>query len=130
MACKSCHKVKQRCKVVWGELAVEGSRAIVSGFPAFGGEGIKLLERLVVGVEKMGSEMVKVNVRLERIEGVLQFSYWTSYLFFPLLSYYTMLSSPDLYSFSHDVCLTHFSVVILFICFLKGPFTDSRLFTL
>ena len=30
-----------------------------------------LLERLVVGVEKMGSELEKVNARLEGIEGLL-----------------------------------------------------------
>ena len=72
MACKSCHKVKQKCEAVWGELAAEGSGAIGGGFPAFGGEGMKLLERLVVGVEKMGAEMEKANARLERIEGVLR----------------------------------------------------------
>ena len=31
-----------------------------------------MLERLVVGVEKMGSEMEKANVRLEWIEGALR----------------------------------------------------------
>ena len=71
-ACKSCHKIKQKCEAVWGELAAEGSGAIGSGFPALGGEGMKLLERLVVGVEKMGAEMEKANARLERIEGVLR----------------------------------------------------------
>ena len=53
-------------------MAAEGSRAIGGGFPTFGGEGMKLLERLVVGVEKMGAEMEKVNARLEQIEGVLR----------------------------------------------------------
>ena len=53
-------------------MAAEGSGAISGGFPAFGGEGMKLLERLVVGVEKMGAEMEKANVRLEWIEGVLR----------------------------------------------------------
>ena len=72
MACKSCHKIKQKCEVVWGELAVEGSGAIGGGFPALGGKGMKLLERLVVGVEKMGSEMEKANARVERIEGALR----------------------------------------------------------
>ena len=72
MACKSCHKIKQKCEVVWGKLAVEGSGAIGGRFPALGGEGMKLLERLVVGVKKMGSEMEKVNARLERIEGALR----------------------------------------------------------
>ena len=71
-ACKSCHRIKQKCKVMWGELAVEGRRAIGNGFPALGGEGMKLLERLVVGVEKMGAEMEKVNARLEWIEGALR----------------------------------------------------------
>ena len=53
-------------------MAAEGSGAIGGGFPAFGGEGMKLLERLVVGVKKMGSEMEKANARLERIEEVLR----------------------------------------------------------
>ena len=70
--CKSCHKIKQKCKAVWGELAVGGSGAIGGGFPTLGGEGMKLLERLVVGVEKMGAEMEKANARLEWIEGVLE----------------------------------------------------------
>ena len=53
-------------------MAAEGSGAIGSGFPAFGGEGMKLLERLVVGVKKMESEMEKANSRLEWIEGALR----------------------------------------------------------
>ena len=53
-------------------MAVEGSRAIGGGFPALGGEGMKLLERLVIGVKKMGVEMEKANARLESIEGVLR----------------------------------------------------------
>ena len=58
--------------MVWGELAAEDSGAIGSGFPALDGEGMKLLERLVVGVGKMGAEMEKVNARLEQIEGALR----------------------------------------------------------
>ena len=53
-------------------MAVEGSGAIGGGFPTLGGEGMKLLERLVVGVKKMGSEMEKANARLERIEGAFR----------------------------------------------------------
>lgn len=43
-----------------------------SRFPALGEEGIKLFERLVVGIEKMGSELEQVNMKLGQIEGVLQ----------------------------------------------------------
>ena len=50
--CKSCHRIKQKCEVVWGELAAEGSGAIGGGFLALGGEGMKLLERLVVGLKR------------------------------------------------------------------------------
>ena len=53
-------------------MVAEGSRAIGSGFPTLGREGMKLFERLVVGVKKMGSEMEKANVRLEQIEEVLR----------------------------------------------------------
>ena len=53
-------------------MAADGSGAIGSRFPALGGEGMKLLERLVIGVKKMGAEMEKVNTRLESIEGVLR----------------------------------------------------------
>ena len=52
--CKSCHKIKQKCKVVLGKLAAEGSRAIGGGFPALGGEGMKLFERLVIGLKRWG----------------------------------------------------------------------------
>ena len=48
----------------WQWRVAEGSGAIGSGFPALGGEGMKLLERLVIGVEKMVVEMEKANVRL------------------------------------------------------------------
>ena len=54
MACKSCHKIKQKCEAVWGELAAEGSGAIGGRFPTLGGEGMKLLERLVIGSKKWG----------------------------------------------------------------------------
>ena len=53
-------------------MAAEGSGAIGGGFPTLGGEGMKLLERLVIGVKKMGVEMEKANTRLESIEGVLR----------------------------------------------------------
>ena len=52
-------------------MAAEGSKAIGSRFPTLDGEGMKLFERLVIGVEKMGLELEKANVRLEWIEGVL-----------------------------------------------------------
>ena len=42
-------------------MAAEGSGAIGGGFPALGGEGMKLLERLVIGVKKMGVEMEKAR---------------------------------------------------------------------
>ena len=70
--CKSCHRIKQKCEEVWGKMAAEGSGVIGGGFPTLGGEGMRLLERLVVGVEKMGVEMEKANARLEQIEGALR----------------------------------------------------------
>ena len=64
--CKVCLRVKQKCGAVWGDVT-----AGLSGFPTLGERGMGLLERLVVGVEKMGSELEKVNARLEGIEGLL-----------------------------------------------------------
>ena len=64
--CKVCLKVKQRCNTSWGEVAAGNS-----GFSAFGLAGMALLERLVAGVEKMGTELVKINKKLGAIDGVL-----------------------------------------------------------
>jgi hypothetical protein len=65
--CKSCLKVKQKCEAVWGG----GDAVGPSGFPALGEDAMRLLERLVVGVEKVGTEVAQVNARLGRIEEVL-----------------------------------------------------------
>jgi hypothetical protein len=66
VTCKVCLRVKQKCGAVWGEVA-----AGPSGFPALGERGMGLLERLVAGVEKMGSELEKANERLGGIERLL-----------------------------------------------------------
>ena len=80
---------------------------------------------------KLRSHFLQLKPNMSLSQKLLQFSLCrTSYLFFPLISYYIMLSSPDPLSFSHASCLTHFSVVILLWYFLKGPFTDSHPFTL
>ena len=65
--CKVCLKAKQRCDASWGEVAAENS-----GFSTFGPMGMALLERLVAGVEKMGTELVKINKKLGVIDGVLR----------------------------------------------------------
>ena len=65
--CKVCLKAKQKCDASWGEVA-----AVNSGFSAFGPTGLALLERLVAGVEKMGTELVKINKKLGAIDGVLR----------------------------------------------------------
>ena len=59
--CKVCLKAKQRCDASWGEVAAENS-----GFSAFGPTGLALLERLVAGVEKMGTGLEKVGAELTR----------------------------------------------------------------
>ena len=64
--CKVCLKAKQKCDASWGKVAAENS-----GFSAFGPTGMALLERLVAGVEKMGTELVKINKKLGAIDGVL-----------------------------------------------------------
>ena len=64
--CKVCLKAKQKCDASWGEVA-----AVNSGFSAFGPTGMALLERLVAGVEKMGTELVKINKNVGAIDGVL-----------------------------------------------------------
>ena len=63
--CKVCLKAKQKCDTSWGKVAAENSR-----FSAFGPMGLALLERLVAGVEKMGTELVKVNKKLGAINTV------------------------------------------------------------
>ena len=65
--CKVCLKAKQRCDASWGKVAAENS-----GFTMFGPTGMALLERLVAGVEKMGTELVKINKKLGAIDGVLR----------------------------------------------------------
>ena len=60
--CKVCLEAKQRCDASWGEV-VAGN----SGFSTFGPTGLVLLERLVAGVEKMGTELVKINKKLGMI---------------------------------------------------------------
>ena len=65
--CKVCLKAKQKCHASWGEVTVENS-----GFSAFGPTGLAFLERLVAGVEKMGTELVKVNKKLGTIDTVLR----------------------------------------------------------
>ena len=57
--CKVCLKAKQKCDASWGEVAAENS-----GFSAFGPTGLALLERLVAGVEKMGTGIEKVGAEL------------------------------------------------------------------
>ena len=71
--CKVCLKAKQKCDTSWSQVAAENS-----GFSMFGPTGLALLERLVVGVEKMGMEiekvvmeLVKVNKKLGAIDTVL-----------------------------------------------------------
>ena len=65
--CKVCLKAKQKCDASWGEVVAENSR-----FSVFGPTGMALLERLVAGVEKMGTELVKINKKLGAIDGVLR----------------------------------------------------------
>ena len=57
--CKVCLKAKQKCDASWGEVTAENS-----GFSAFGPTGLALLERLVAGVEKMGTGIEKVGAEL------------------------------------------------------------------
>ena len=64
--CGACLRAKQKCDASWGEVAAENS-----GFSVFGPTGMALLERLVAGVEKMGTELVKVNKKLGAINAVL-----------------------------------------------------------
>ena len=65
--CKVCLRAKQKCDALWGEVAAENS-----GSSMFGPTGMALLERLVVGVEKMGTELVKINKTLGVIDTVLR----------------------------------------------------------
>ena len=64
--CRVCLKAKQKCNAPWGEVAAENS-----GFSVFSPIGMALLERLVAGVEKMGTELVKINKKLGAIDAVL-----------------------------------------------------------
>ena len=64
--CRVCLKVKQKCDASWGKVAVENS-----GFSVFGPMGLALLERLVAGVEKVETELVKINKKLGAIDTVL-----------------------------------------------------------
>ena len=61
--CKVCLRVKQKCGATWGECAVPAS--------VFGEAGLKLLERLVVGVERIGSELGWLHDKLEEVRDVL-----------------------------------------------------------
>ena len=65
--CKVCLKAKQKCDASWGEVVAGNSR-----FSVFGPTGLALLERLVAGVEKMGTELMKINKKLGAINGVLR----------------------------------------------------------
>jgi hypothetical protein len=58
--CRVCSKAKQRCRAVWDDSVVG-----LSSVSALGEAGLKLLERLVTGVDRIGE-------RLEKIEWVLQ----------------------------------------------------------
>ena len=64
--CRVCLRAKQKCDASWGEVAAENS-----GFSVFSLTGMALLERLVAGVEKMGTELVNVNKKLGTIDVVL-----------------------------------------------------------
>ena len=55
----------KKCDTSWGEVAAENS-----GFSTFSLTGMALLERLVAGVEKIGTELVKINKKLGMIDAV------------------------------------------------------------
>ena len=64
--CRVCLRAKQKCDALWGEVAAENSV-----FSMFSLTGMALLQRLVAGVEKMGTELVKINKKLGAIDVVL-----------------------------------------------------------
>jgi len=51
--------------MVWGKSAG------LSRFPAFCEGAMRVFKQLVVGVERIGSELVQVNERMEWIEDVM-----------------------------------------------------------
>jgi hypothetical protein len=57
--CRVCSKAKQRCEVVWDDVVGPSSASTL------GEAGLKPLERLMTGVDRIGE-------RLEKIEWVLQ----------------------------------------------------------
>ena len=65
--CRVCLKVKQKCNASWGKVTVENS-----GLSVFSLTGMALLERLVVGVEKMKMELVKIKKKLGAIDAVMR----------------------------------------------------------
>ena len=79
VTCMVCLRIKQKCGAVWGEekagRSAAGSGAGLSvgssGFPCLGEGIMKLLEQLVVGVERIGSELARVNKQLEGLEKVI-----------------------------------------------------------
>ena len=74
--CKVCLRVKQKCGATWGDSAAGPSGSGLGAAGAvlasvFGEAGLKLLERLVVGVERIGSELGRLHDKLEEVRDVL-----------------------------------------------------------
>src|SRR3984885_2794739 len=68
----SCDRVldlssNKKCEAIWGEIAVDA----IGNVGVFGEAGMKLFERLVVGVENMGKELKAMNGKLDAIKGIL-----------------------------------------------------------
>ena len=71
VTCMVCLLIKQKCGAAWGKEKVVKGMVGSGGLPGFSKGTMKLLEWLVVGVERIGLELVWVNERLEGLEEVV-----------------------------------------------------------